>query len=151
MDEREAPNKKGVQRQRQRQRKTGSSSRGKSVNSSLKVVYISTPMKVETSASRFRSLVQQLTGKDSDISPHYYMDDHRDAAVNFNLVQHSPPPPAKSSDDSSENSAAAGRDSLAADDSPIMDDDEFLGFLSNEYFSSSLDTSTAFGSYHQLL
>ncbi|KAI3448775.1 hypothetical protein Pfo_005440 [Paulownia fortunei] len=37
-------------------------------NDSLKVVYISSPMKVKTSASRFRSLVQQLTGKNSDIS-----------------------------------------------------------------------------------
>ncbi|KAH6834255.1 hypothetical protein C2S53_004618 [Perilla frutescens var. hirtella] len=39
----------------------------------LKVVYISSPMKVKTSASRFRSLVQELTGKNSDISQ--YMDD----------------------------------------------------------------------------
>ncbi|KAI3764220.1 hypothetical protein L2E82_14224 [Cichorium intybus] len=34
----------------------------------LKVVYISSPMKVKTSASRFRALVQELTGRDSDIS-----------------------------------------------------------------------------------
>ncbi|PWA43729.1 VQ-like protein [Artemisia annua] len=34
----------------------------------LKVVYISSPMKVRTSASCFRSLVQELTGRDSDIS-----------------------------------------------------------------------------------
>ncbi|XP_050233787.1 sigma factor binding protein 1, chloroplastic-like [Mercurialis annua] len=32
----------------------------------IKVVYISSPMKVETSASKFRALVQELTGKDSD-------------------------------------------------------------------------------------
>ncbi|KAL8542124.1 hypothetical protein ACS0TY_003110 [Phlomoides rotata] len=43
-------------------------------NDSLKVVYISSPMKVKTSASRFRSLVQQLTGKNSDITQ--YMDDN---------------------------------------------------------------------------
>ncbi|PIN01593.1 hypothetical protein CDL12_25894 [Handroanthus impetiginosus] len=36
----------------------------------LKVVYISSPMKVKTSASNFRSLVQQLTGKNSDITRH---------------------------------------------------------------------------------
>ncbi|OIS95963.1 hypothetical protein A4A49_20961 [Nicotiana attenuata] len=35
--------------------------------SNIKVVYISTPMKVKTSASRFRALVQELTGPDSDI------------------------------------------------------------------------------------
>ncbi|KAE8038430.1 hypothetical protein FH972_010941 [Carpinus fangiana] len=32
----------------------------------IKVVYISTPMKVKTSASKFRDLVQELTGRDSD-------------------------------------------------------------------------------------
>ncbi|MCD7450112.1 hypothetical protein HAX54_003530 [Datura stramonium] len=39
-----------------------------SKKSNFKVVYISTPMKVKTSASRFRSLVQELTGQDSDIA-----------------------------------------------------------------------------------
>lgn len=32
----------------------------------VKVVYISSPMKVKTSASEFRALVQELTGRDSD-------------------------------------------------------------------------------------
>lgn len=40
----------------------------KKENNKLKVVYISSPMKVKTSASRFRALVQELTGRDSDIS-----------------------------------------------------------------------------------
>ncbi|KAI3744052.1 hypothetical protein L1987_57124 [Smallanthus sonchifolius] len=40
----------------------------KDMTKKLKVVYISSPMKVKTSASRFRSLVQELTGRDSDIS-----------------------------------------------------------------------------------
>ncbi|XP_059311109.1 uncharacterized protein LOC132062586 [Lycium ferocissimum] len=39
-----------------------------SKKSNVKVVYISTPMKVKTSATRFRSLVQELTGRDSDIA-----------------------------------------------------------------------------------
>ncbi|KNA10947.1 hypothetical protein SOVF_139670 [Spinacia oleracea] len=34
----------------------------------LKVVYISTPMKVTTSASKFRAIVQELTGQESDVS-----------------------------------------------------------------------------------
>ncbi|KAG4180787.1 hypothetical protein ERO13_A10G187100v2 [Gossypium hirsutum] len=34
----------------------------------FKVVYISTPVKVETCASQFRALVQELTGKDSDVA-----------------------------------------------------------------------------------
>nr|GLL36672.1 sigma factor binding protein 1, chloroplastic [Ipomoea trifida] len=33
----------------------------------LKVVYISNPMKVETSPSGFRALVQELTGQDADV------------------------------------------------------------------------------------
>ncbi|KAA0034768.1 hypothetical protein IC582_022661 [Cucumis melo] len=38
----------------------------KSTAADFKVVYISSPMKVKTSASKFRSLVQKLTGQDSD-------------------------------------------------------------------------------------
>uniref|UniRef100_A0A5B6YQW3 VQ domain-containing protein n=1 Tax=Davidia involucrata TaxID=16924 RepID=A0A5B6YQW3_DAVIN len=34
----------------------------------VKVVYISSPMKVNTSASKFRALVQELTGRHSDVS-----------------------------------------------------------------------------------
>lgn len=49
----------------------------------VKVVYISSPVKVKTSASRFRALVQELTGRDSDVSRYveanngcYYHDHH---------------------------------------------------------------------------
>ncbi|XP_051131108.1 uncharacterized protein LOC127251429 [Andrographis paniculata] len=38
----------------------------KSSNNALKVKYISSPMRVKTSPSRFRSIVQKLTGKNSD-------------------------------------------------------------------------------------
>ena len=34
----------------------------------IKVVYITNPMRFKTSASEFRALVQELTGKDSDIA-----------------------------------------------------------------------------------
>lgn len=34
----------------------------------FKVVYISTPMKVTICASKFREIVQQLTGPDSDVA-----------------------------------------------------------------------------------
>ncbi|XP_077239718.1 sigma factor binding protein 1, chloroplastic-like [Tasmannia lanceolata] len=40
----------------------------KSKKTPIKVVYISNPMKVKTSASQFRAIVQKLTGQDSDIS-----------------------------------------------------------------------------------
>ena len=36
-------------------------------NNPIKVVYISNPMKVKTSASQFRALVQELTGQDSEL------------------------------------------------------------------------------------
>ena len=38
-------------------------------NKPIKVVYISNPMKVKTSASKFRALVQELTGQDAEL-PH---------------------------------------------------------------------------------
>lgn len=41
---------------------------GKSRRAAVKVVYISSPMKVKTSASKFRALVQELTGRDSDVA-----------------------------------------------------------------------------------
>uniref|UniRef100_A0A2N9HD59 VQ domain-containing protein n=1 Tax=Fagus sylvatica TaxID=28930 RepID=A0A2N9HD59_FAGSY len=41
----------------------------KNNNHPIKVVYISNPMKVKTSASQFRALVQELTGQDSELPP----------------------------------------------------------------------------------
>lgn len=46
--------------------KSGKRSHTKRSKKPIKVVYISSPMKVNTSASEFRALVQELTGKDSD-------------------------------------------------------------------------------------
>uniref|UniRef100_A0A7N0UDQ6 VQ domain-containing protein n=1 Tax=Kalanchoe fedtschenkoi TaxID=63787 RepID=A0A7N0UDQ6_KALFE len=37
-------------------------------NDPLKIVYISSPMKVKTCESQFRSLVKELTGKDSQVA-----------------------------------------------------------------------------------
>ncbi|XP_022897611.1 sigma factor binding protein 1, chloroplastic-like [Olea europaea var. sylvestris] len=53
-----------VQRGMESKKKT----RRNNKSNSLKVVYISSPMKVKTCASRFRSLVQELTGRHSDVS-----------------------------------------------------------------------------------
>ncbi|KAI3967364.1 hypothetical protein MKW92_052453 [Papaver armeniacum] len=74
----------------------------KKISKPVKVVYISNPMKVKTSVSEFRSLVQELTGRDYDISsfdrsrftdsneidnfqtvPH---DDHRSENMKVNLA-----------------------------------------------------------------
>ncbi|KAL7120382.1 hypothetical protein ACP275_02G119000 [Erythranthe tilingii] len=53
-------------------------------DNSLKVVYISSPMKVRTSASRFRSLVQQLTGKNSYVAR--YMESDTTRASDFHEI-----------------------------------------------------------------
>ncbi|XVE68355.1 hypothetical protein DITRI_Ditri09bG0061600 [Diplodiscus trichospermus] len=44
------------------------SRRSKYCKKDVKVVHILTPMKVQTCASQFRALVQELTGKDSDVA-----------------------------------------------------------------------------------
>ncbi|KAG6424827.1 hypothetical protein SASPL_115247 [Salvia splendens] len=53
----------------------------KKPDETLKVVYISSPMKVRTSQARFRALVQELTGKNSDIAP--YMDSDGAALADY--------------------------------------------------------------------
>ncbi|XWS43045.1 hypothetical protein CRYUN_Cryun16bG0067300 [Craigia yunnanensis] len=45
--------------------KRAKSRKKKNNNKPIKVVYISNPMKVKTSASEFRALVQELTGQDA--------------------------------------------------------------------------------------
>ncbi|KAL3516419.1 hypothetical protein ACH5RR_023321 [Cinchona calisaya] len=60
------------------------SKRKRSADSLLKVVYISSPMKVKTSASRFRTLVQELTGRDSDVSR--FMDNNAREAEDFEIL-----------------------------------------------------------------
>lgn len=46
----------------------GSSKREDMKKEILKVTYISSPVKVKTSASNFRALVQELTGQDSNVA-----------------------------------------------------------------------------------
>ncbi|XP_028788245.1 uncharacterized protein LOC114744215 [Neltuma alba] len=43
----------------------------------IKVTYISSPMKVKTSASNFRDLVQKLTGKSSNVAEANFMEEAR--------------------------------------------------------------------------
>ncbi|XP_039070939.1 uncharacterized protein LOC120217992 [Hibiscus syriacus] len=59
-----------------RQRKSNKKhSKRRNSNRDIKVVYISSPMKVMTCASQFRALVQELTGKDSDAAVRFMDDD----------------------------------------------------------------------------
>ncbi|GAA0173864.1 hypothetical protein LIER_27381 [Lithospermum erythrorhizon] len=55
-------------------------------NPSIKVVYICTPMKVKTSASRFRALVQELTGRDSDVATLMMEGDKSTKSMEFEVV-----------------------------------------------------------------
>ncbi|KAE8671895.1 Sigma factor binding protein 1 [Hibiscus syriacus] len=54
-------------------KRTKKNSKRSNSEKGLKVVYISSPMKVQTCASQFRALVQELTGKDSDVAD-WFMD-----------------------------------------------------------------------------
>ncbi|KAM1208758.1 hypothetical protein ACFX2J_014381 [Malus domestica] len=60
------PNQQSSKTNKAKNRKTTKSSNSsKKKQGGIKVVYISNPMKVSTSASQFRALVQELTGQDS--------------------------------------------------------------------------------------
>lgn len=60
------PNQQSSKTNKAKSRKTTKSSNSsKKKQGGIKVVYISNPMKVSTSASQFRALVQKLTGQDS--------------------------------------------------------------------------------------
>ncbi|KAL4386457.1 hypothetical protein GQ457_09G026180 [Hibiscus cannabinus] len=52
-------------------KRTKKNTKKNSSKKDLKVVYISSPMKVKTCASQFRALVQELTGKDSDVADRF--------------------------------------------------------------------------------
>ncbi|RLN41916.1 uncharacterized protein C2845_PM01G13380 [Panicum miliaceum] len=51
-------------------RHAGSGSGGGGSNKGIKVVYISSPMKLTASAEEFRAVVQELTGRDSNVADH---------------------------------------------------------------------------------
>ncbi|KAI4384617.1 hypothetical protein MLD38_002742 [Melastoma candidum] len=57
----------GVNTQRPSKKNDKGSQRG-NAKKGLKVVYISSPVKVTTSAAEFRATVQELTGRDSDVT-----------------------------------------------------------------------------------
>ena len=105
-------------------------------NQSLKVVYISSPMKVRTSASRFRALVQQLTGKNSDIAP--YMDSDGgalDYCDHDGTLLPDRPPPSLSNSDTSDSLQGAVDDVFASQFSRIF----------------SPEMADVLGTYHDLI
>ncbi|XP_047953026.1 sigma factor binding protein 2, chloroplastic-like [Salvia hispanica] len=128
----------------------------------LKVVYISSPMKVKTSASRFRSLVQELTGKNSDVSQ--YMDENTDYLAKdfYHEIDCDDQSPAKETNDGQYRTYS----SVSTEDTPTSSDsfqeqmdisvftsqmrEEFQGvFSSNSFYDpSQLDV---LGSFDELL
>ncbi|CAN8279637.1 unnamed protein product [Cochlearia groenlandica] len=62
---------KPITKQNKKSTKTKTSSSSSTTNKHIKVRYISNPMRVKTCASKFRELVQELTGQDSvvDLQP----------------------------------------------------------------------------------
>lgn len=66
----------------------------------IKVVYISSPMKLTASAEEFRAVVQELTGRDSNVA------DHDLAGAYYPIA---PPPPSSSSSSSVSSYSSFGR------------------------------------------
>ncbi|GKU91623.1 hypothetical protein SLEP1_g5472 [Rubroshorea leprosula] len=126
----------------------------RSAKKGIKVVYISSPVKVKTCASNFRALVQELTGKDSDAA-YRLMDMDMDANYDGRMAAEDggemvvAPLQANNYPSSS---ATAHESSPTCSDSVFDDalytDGSFLGmFASNNYFlqeSSPLDVLTSF-------
>ncbi|KAJ6713246.1 SIGMA FACTOR BINDING PROTEIN 1 CHLOROPLASTIC [Salix purpurea] len=105
----------------------------------IKVVYISSPMKVNTSASEFRALVQELTGKDSDATR--FMDndgaethhqraghDHRVSAVPSANSYQSP---------STTSSELSFLESFDGELFPSIEESSFMGMLQSSLFHES--------------
>ena len=78
-------------------RKAARKAKSKNTNNKpIKVVYISNPMKVKTSASKFKALVQELTGQDAELpDPTKFTDTDEDISGGNQMV----PDAAKNSTD----------------------------------------------------
>lgn len=96
----------------------------RNINNSLKVVYISSPMKVKTSATRFRSLVQELTGRHSNVSQ--FMDSN--VCTGFHEVNES---------DGNLLPKSVNDDVCAQGESPTSSDSTFLEAIGNDNIFSS--------------
>ena len=75
----------------------------------IKVTYISSPMKVKTSASNFRALVQELTGLDSNVAETFCIEESDNNGVENNVQ--------------SVNRVSAQQWSLGADEGFVAEDD----------------------------
>ncbi|KAK2634367.1 hypothetical protein Ddye_029159 [Dipteronia dyeriana] len=125
----------------------------------VKVVYISSPMKVNTCASKFRALVQELTGKDSDSTccfpdpyafqkstqlPHH----HRQESSSIGGGSHDHQYPMMS--ESPTFSDATGQIDQYGDMFRSHREDSFLGLFSSNLFSDQPFQLDAFKSFDSM-
>ncbi|KAH1038099.1 hypothetical protein J1N35_039842 [Gossypium stocksii] len=105
----------------------------------IKVVYISSPMKVKTCASQFRALVQKLTGKDSNAAVRFMDNDD-------NVSDHSPAYSDSTRDDRVLELPFANSNHQSMFES--YDEGSFWGMFTSNLFHdpSQLDTFRSIGS-----
>ncbi|CAK9184051.1 unnamed protein product [Ilex paraguariensis] len=107
----------------------------------LKIVYISNPMKVKTSASEFRALVQELTGQDAELPD----------PVQFPVADHQVVPDATVSEDQAHQVPRAdpgGEVAKPSDDSDFSSEPYDDGILMLENFPGLLPSNLWFESAH---
>lgn len=92
-------------------------------NQPLKVVYISNPMRVQTSAAEFRALVQELTGRDAD-----FPDPTKFPSPSVHALETDPPKKPEEEDDDNDND-----DELLLLDLAAMEDSSSDDFLEGSY------------------
>jgi len=119
--------------------KSGKRSHTKRSKKAIKVVYISSPMKVKTSASEFRALVQELTGKDSDAAR--FMDINGADEISHQRAEYgqrvSAVPSTNSSQSPSTTSSESFLESFDGELFPSMEESTFMGMLQSSLFHES--------------
>ncbi|KAG6791124.1 hypothetical protein POTOM_000236 [Populus tomentosa] len=119
--------------------KSGKRSHAKRSKKAIKVVYISSPVKVKTSASEFRALVQELTGKDSDAAR--FMDINGDDEISHQRAEYGHRVPAVPSTNSNQSPSATSSESfLESFDGELfssMEESTFMGMLQSSLFHDS--------------
>lgn len=108
----------------------------------IKVVYISSPMKVKTCASNFRALVQELTGKDSDAASRLNLDVNGGAVAEVGGERVAAPPISENSLSyySQEESFSPSLSDSVFDTAPFEDmEGSFLGMFGGANSLSQLE------------
>lgn len=119
--------------------KSGKRSHAKRSKKAIKVVYISSPMKVKTTASEFRALVQELTGKDSDAAR--FMDINGADEISHQRAEYghrvSAVPSTNSNQSPSTTSSESFLESFDGELFSSMEESTFMGMLQSSLFHES--------------